>query len=363
MDEKLRIVQVIPMFCLAGAEAMCENLTYELMKLGHDVTLASLYEYHSPITERLESKGADIRYLNKKRGPDLSMIFKLYRLFKEKKANVVHTHLYCAEYALPAAMLAHVEYRVHTLHNIAEKENGRLARRLNKFFFKHCHLTPVALSERIRASAVREYGIKKEKICVVFNGVDLSHCLPKSDYSVNGSFKILHIGRFSEQKNHMGLLAAFAEFHDKYPKSELWLIGDGEKKKDIEGYVMENGLSSSVRLLGLQADVYPYLNSADIFTLPSNYEGIPMTLIEAMGSALPIVATRVGGVPDMLGEGDAILTNVDENEITRAFESFYTSRQLREGCGQNALERSKGFSSSVMAKEYESIYKTEGRRA
>lgn len=352
----MNIIQIIPTLGLAGAEIMCENLTYELVKLGHNVTVISLYEYHSAITDRLEKAGVDIRYLGKKRGLDLSMIRKIKRILKEMKADVVHTHLYSIEYAVPAAILAGVKHRVHTVHNVAEKENGKLARKLNKLFFKRCHVVPVALSELIGDSIVREYKLKKDKIPVVFNGIDLSRCILKTDYSVNGNFKILHIGRFSEQKNHIGLIKAFQLFHGKHADSELWLIGDGEKKAEIEKYAEDNGLVSAVKFLGLQSNVYGYLHDADIFTLPSNYEGIPMTLIEAMGTGQPIVATAVGGVPDMLDEKSALLVSSEEERICAAFEKYYLNEDLRKLHGESAAEKSKLFSAAVMAEKYSEVY-------
>jgi len=356
----MKIVQIMPEFGLAGAETMCENLTYELCKLGHDVTVISMYEYHSSITERLEKAGVDVRYLHKKAGIDLSMIGKIRRILSETKADVVHTHLYCAQYAIPAAIFAGVKHRVHTVHNVAEKENGKLARKLNKLFFKHFHVIPVALSELIRDTIVEEYGIEKCRIPVILNGIDLSRCILKENYDYVGNFKILHIGRFSEQKNHIGLLKAFKLFHDKHPDSELWLIGDGENKTEIEEYVNDNALMPYVKFLGLQSNVYNFLHDADIFTLPSNYEGIPMTLIEAMGTGLPIVATAVGGVPDMLDKDSAILTNIDPKEVFVGFERYYLDKELRCEYGRAASNRAKDFSSMTMAKEYLKIYKTNG---
>ena len=353
----MRIVQVMPEFGLAGAETMCESLTYELTKLGHSVTVVSMYDYHSAITERLEKAGMDVRYLGKKPGLDLSVIPKIKKVLKAVHADAVHTHRYCAQYAVPAAMLSGVKRRIHTVHNVAEKENRKSARILNKFFFRYCHLIPVALSGRIRDSIVREYGISEDKIPVIYNGVDLSKCKPKTDYSVNGNFKILHIGRFFEQKNHIGLLKAFQIFHDRHADSELWLIGDGEKKAEMERYAAENGLASRVKFFGLQSDVHGFLHDADMFALPSNYEGMPMTLIEAMGTGLPIAATAVGGVPDMLKNGEsAILTDANVDVIASAFEAYYSNPDMRRQYGQKAKEKSPAFSSENMCKNYLSIY-------
>ena len=167
----------------------------------------------------------------------------------------------------------------------------------------------------------------------------------------------MHIGRFSKQKNHIGLLKAFQLFHDKYSDSELWLIGDGEKKAEIEQYVRDNNLENNVRFLGLQENVYEYLHNADVFALPSNYEGIPMTLIEAMGTGLPIVATNVGGIPDMLTNGiDALIVKNDSSIINAAFEIFYNTQEKRQEFGENAKLRAAIFSSAAMGGAYVGIY-------
>lgn len=352
----MKIVQVMPEFGLAGAEVMCENLIYELIKLGHEVTVISMFNYHSAITDRMDIAGVKIIYLDKKSGLDLSMISKINSVLKEIKPDVIHTHRYCVRYAMIAAILAGVKCRVHTVHNVAQKELNFDTRKICKFFYKHCGLIPVALSNKIRDTIMDEYKIDKDKIPVIFNGIDLSKCVPKEDYSVNGNFKILHIGRFSEQKNHSGLLRAFKIFHLKYPDSELWLIGDGEKRAESEEYVQSNGLDDAVKFFGLQSDVHSFLHDADIFTLPSNYEGIPMTLIEAMGTGLPIVATAVGGVPDMLDTNDALLVENDIESITQAYEKYYADIELRKQHGVNAKHCSETFSAEKMGELYEAVY-------
>ncbi len=353
----MKIIQVMPDFGLAGAEIMCENLTYELIKNGNEVVVVSLFDFHSAITERLEKAGVKIIYLDKKLGLDIFMIKKLKKIFKKENPDVIHTHRNAAQYAMPATIKLGIKHSIHTVHNIAGKENGTLSRKLNKIFFKHCGLIPVALSERIKDSIIEEYKIKAEEIPVIYNGVDISKCLPKKEYNTCGNFKILHIGRFSEQKNHVGLLQAFDLFHKKYPDTELWLMGEGEKRTEIVEYIQKNELEKNVRLLGLQSNVYPYLHDADIFTLPSNYEGMPMTLIEAMGTGLPIVATLVGGVPDMLTNNEnALLVENNPETIAKGFEEYYLNEALRKEHGQKAKERSISFSAEAMAKEYESIY-------
>ena len=352
----MKIAQIMPEFGLAGAETMCENLTYELIKAGHQVVVVSMYDYHSAITERLEAAGVDIRYLGKKPGLDPSMILKMEKVFRETGVQVVHTHRYCAQYAMPAAMLAGVKHRVHTLHSVASKEIKKPARKLSKFFYKYCNVIPVSLSELVRESVVEEYQLAPEAIPVIFNGIDLSRCIPKTDYARNGSFKILYIGRFSEEKNHIGLITAFGKFHANHADSELWLIGDGKLRPDVEAYVREQGLEQAVKFLGLQSNVYGYMHEADVFALASNYEGMPMTLIEAMGTGLSVVATRVGGIPDMLDDDSALLVPVDMDAMAEAFEKYYADEMLRQKNGLTASQYAVRFSSRAMAENYLQIY-------
>lgn len=349
----MKVIQIMPEFGLAGAEIMCENLSYELVRQGVNVIVISLYEYHSAITERLEKNGIKILYLNKKAGLDISMISKLTKVFKKERPDAIHTHRYVMQYALPAAILANVKHRVHTVHNVAKKENTRAARILNRFFYKFAHVVPVALSEEVKKTIIDEYHIKQEKIPVILNGINLSKCIEKNSYEVNEQFNILHIGRFSEQKNHRGMIEAFSLFIKDYPNSVLSLIGDGEKKEEIKALVEEKKLGQKIKFLGVQSNVYPYLNSADVFLLPSIYEGVPMTLIEAMGTGLPIIATAVGGVPDMLkSEEEAILVPVEVNSISDALKRFAEDEMLRKKCGMSAKKKSAVFSVQMMAREY-----------
>ena len=355
--KKINVMQIMPDFGLAGAETMCEALCYELVKTGMvDLTVVSLFNYHSAITERLERFGINVVFLNKKAGLDLRLISSLKKLMLQKKTDVIHTHRYVKQYAVPAAILAGVPIRIHTVHNIAEKEIEWSRRKLAKLFYQYCNVRPIAISPIVQKTIVEEYSLAPSRIPIVLNGSDLSRCVPKCDYRVAGKFKILHIGRFSEAKNHIGLLEAFHLFHSQYSDSALMLIGDGERRGEIERLINHYGLQNSVDILGLQQNVFGFLHEADIFTLPSIYEGVPITLIEAMGTGLPIVATAVGGVPDMLDSSMAILTSVDSSEIAKAFETYYLSENLRKEHGQRARIKSELFSAKTMAQQYLAEY-------
>lgn len=354
----MKIMQVIPAFRLAGAEVMCENLCIALKNAGESVIAVSLYSEKTAITDRLEKAGVRIEYLDKKLGFDPSIIFKLVRLFKREKPDVVHTHIYASKYGLIAAVLAGIEKKVHTVHNVAQKEQGNLGKKVNSFMYKHFDVVPVALSQEVRKSISDVYGLCEDSVPTIFNGIDLSKCLTKTNYKVNKIFEILHIGRFMQVKNHEILIRAFADFVKRHPSSKLQLLGEGELFTRMQDLAQTLGVADKVDFLGLQSNVYPYLHDADVFCLPSEYEGVPMTLIEAMGTSLPIIAGNVGGIPDMLANGEsALLIEPKINDIEEAMETLYSSEELRAKLGQAACRRSEVFSSEAMAKSYMKVYR------
>lgn len=354
----MKIMQVIPYFCFGGAETMCETLTYELKKMGHEVCVVCLLPERTPISRRMEEAGVRMIYLDKKLGLDLSMIPKLTKQMAAEKPDVVHTHLNVIKYAALAAKLAGVPRCIHTVHNVAEEEaEGRIQKLSNRFYFRSGWSVPVALSPKVRQSIVDVYGMEQETVPVIYNGIDLSRCQCKETYT-GKPLRLIHIGRFNEQKNHEGLLKAFGKIQAQLPDSTLALIGDGELREAVQNQVRELGLQESVHFLGSRSDVYPYLKEADIFLLPSKYEGMPMTIIEAMGTGLPVVAAAVGGVPDMLEqEKSGLLTPCDPDAVAEAVLRLASDAQLRERLGRNARQESRKFSAEYMAARYCAVYR------
>ena len=353
----MKIMQVIPYFCFGGAETMCENLTYALTAAGHDVTVVSLLSDRTPIARRMEENSIRIHYLDKKLGLDLSMIPRLISIMKQEKPDVVHTHLNVIKYAAVAARLCGIRC-VHTVHNVAHEEaEGRLQKITNTIYFRRGWAVPVALSPKVQATILSFYGLKEEQVPMIYNGVDLGKCCPKEDYSLSKPARLLHIGRFNEQKNHKGLLEAFIQIVKTFPDCCLQLIGDGDLEEETRNHVKDLGLQEKVLFLGNQTNVYPFLQEADLFLLPSKFEGMPMTIIEAMGTGLPIVASAVGGVPDMLEDGvSGMLVPCDPDAVAQAVLQLLENKDLREKLGTNARKDSEKFSAVFMAQRYCDIY-------
>lgn len=352
----MKIMQVIPVLDLAGAETMCQNLAIELHKMGHEVMVVSLYKKETVVTENLRNESIPVEWMDKKNGLDPSCIFRLYKLIQRFKPDVVHSHIYAGKYAHIAATMASVKSKVYTVHNVAQKEATDSNKRMNKVLFKKLGVVPVALTEEVQKSIEDVYGIDESKIPVVFNGIPLERCKPIQVYKKNAT-EIVHVGRFFEAKNHRNLIYAFVDAHARFPEIHLKLYGDGPLRNDMEKLVSELQAEKYIHFMGLTNDIYSAMSESDIFILPSIYEGMPMTLIEAMATGLPIITTPVGGIVDMLGDGkEAIFTETDSESIAESICKLVNNVALRQSLGIAALKRSKQFSAIAMAKQYEEVY-------
>lgn len=353
----MKIIQIIPRFSMGGAEIMCENLTQALSEQGNQVIAVSLFDDRTPITSRLEQAGIYVVFLHKRPGFDFSLYQKLIRLFRDEKPDAVHSHLYVDKYVIPAAFFSGVPKVIHTLHSIAEKENTRSGKVLNHLFFRCHRVVPVALSDEIQKTVLDAYKLPSKKVPIIPNGVPLGRCIVKKDYKVHDSFALIHVGRMTAAKNHMNLLKGFQLFLEAGYNAQLTLIGDGECREAVSEEIQKLSLSESVHMVFQTDRVFPYLNQSDIFLLPSIYEGIPMSIIEAMGTGLPIIASAVGGIPDMLvNEHSGLLCEPTAESIYLCLKRFADDENLRASCGRTARLESAKFSAASMAEQYEEIY-------
>ena len=191
----------------------------------------------------------------------------------------------------------------------------------------------------------------------MFNGIDLKKCIVKTNYSSDVIFQFVHIGRFNYQKNHGLMISAAAKLAREGYKFQLHFIGGAGNERERQEQVHNLGLDDYIVFCGLKSEVFRYLHDADCFILPSIYEGMPISLVEAMGCGMPIIASGVGGVPDMIKDGSSgLLITPTEEELVKAMKRVMGDETLRERIGRNALRESKKFSVQQMCKGYIDIY-------
>lgn len=363
---KIRVLHMIPEFGAGGAERLVVDLMDTADRKSFDVFACSLYPESGRIFEKqLREKGLNVFYMDKKIGPDFSILSKLYVLYRNVKPDVVHTHRYLLRYCLPAALLAGVPVKVHTVHNIAKKEVDAPGRLLNRAAFRYFGVTPVGISDAITRTVKEEYGLETvPQICngVRTRGYEFSaekRRMTRKALDTEDSFTCIHVGRFSEQKNHALLIRAFSRALGRMPNMTLLLVGDGELKGKAEVLVKELGVQQRVRMLGIREDIASLLFASDLFIFSSDWEGLPLTVIEAMAAKLPVVSTRVGGVPDLVEDGRSgyLVEKGDERGLAEAIMRVAEDPNGAKGMGEEACKVAQDrFDISRTTAEYEGLY-------
>lgn len=358
----MRILQVVPSLDVGGAERVAALLAREQQRGGHAVAVVSLFDPVGSWIERdLRAAGVDLFFLGKRPGLDVRMVPRLAGVLRRWRPDVVHTHLHVLKYLLPAALAARPLRVVHTLHNLAEREVEPQSQALQRVAFRGL-VTPVAIGEAVAASMAPLYGAPARH--VVANGIPtaasrappgtreaLRAALHAADHPV-----LLSAGRLNPQKNHAVLIDAVAD--PRLARVHLWIAGEGELAEDLAARVRDRGVADRVRLLGVRTDVPALMAAADLFVLPSTWEGNPLVVMEAMAAGLPVVATAVGCVPELLSPdtGRLVPAGVSEALVTAIADLTAdpaTRGQLGAAARARATER---FDVSAMAEAYLRVY-------
>jgi sugar transferase (PEP-CTERM/EpsH1 system associated) len=318
--------------------------------------------------ERLKPE-VEVRVLGRKAGLDLGLFWRLARLFRSTRTAVVHTrNPEALLYGALAARLARVPGLVYSEHGRETPERPRL-RRAQRLLSRLVDAN-VAVSEDLRRLLVDEVGIPRDAVTVVYNGVDCERFRPgkragaRQRWGVAPSTIVIgSVGRLVPGKSYETLLRAARGLP---AKTEIWLIGDGPQRPELEGLARGLLPPGRARFLGHRDDLPEILPAFDVFVLPSLSEGVSNTLLEAMACGLPPVVSRVGGNTEVVQEdlSGLVFAPGDERELARVLLGLCASSERRTTLGMRAAERVRcHFSLEEMVSHYDRIYtEVVGRR-
>ncbi len=203
------------------------------------------------------------------------------------------------------------------------------------------------------------YGIPGERVTVIPNGVDAEYFSPPPDKALGQKQVILSVGRLEPQKDHDTLLSAFRQVAEQEPKAELWIVGDGSRRDALQLQSNQLFQPGRVRLLPGRPDLLPLLREAAVFVLSSRWEGLPNVVLEAMAAGLPVVATQVGGVPEVVlpGQTGWLAPPQDPPALAAAISAALAAPETSAAFGANArrlvLEK---FSLTDMARRHQELF-------
>lgn len=287
------------------------------------------------------------------------------RLLWQERVDLIHAHEFDANVqgALVAAWCG-IPFiaTVHGKNYFWEKLRRRLAYR----WVSH-HATMVAVSQDLKNFIQRHVGIAEQRIQVVYNGVqplsrctdeEILHC--KADLHIPiGDQVVGLVGSLYPVKGHRFLLEAVPDLLKRFPQTTFLIIGRGELEVTLKSQAQELGIDKKVLFLGLREDVSRLLSIMDVFVQPSLSEGLSMAILEAMMAAKPIVATDVGGNPELVIQGKTglLAKPQDSNALAECLRKFLQDRSMAKSFGAAGRERAvQLFSFQTMSTKYQSLY-------
>jgi len=354
--EKIRILHLIRSIGFGGAE----NQVVQLLN-GLDPGLFSRYlvvftHEEAPNFPNLKK---EIQYsvIPRKRWGHIQCIRKLARFIRDNKIDIIQAHLFQSN--LFAAIAARISNRPIVL----TTEHGKnLWKKWIHHFIEYKVVSPlvhrrIAVSEDIRRIRVDVKDIPDQKITVIPPCV----AFPERPAEPNtaGRIKIVSVGRLVAAKNYVMLLRSMKLLLDEGFKASLTIIGDGPEKKSLQTWIDQHNLADHVDLPGFKTDIINLLREYDIFALSSVREGTPVAMLEAMALGLPIVATQVGGIPDVLKNNECgLLVPVNKPEhMCKALKNLCLNADLRESLGKSARALVENtYSNAAICGQYEKLY-------
>lgn len=350
---KKKIAIILPDFSTGGAETMVAQFSSHLDFNKFEVYVIAIRKKLNNHVENMLSSKLNVIYIGKDKGFEFKSLLKLYKVLKKINPDLIHTHLQSFMYVIPYAII-HNKKIIHTIHNIPEKELSNFRKKILGFLLKKNKAIAVGISDTISEMIKDFYKINDCE--TVYNPVDIEKF--KIDNTVikekNKIVTLISIGRFVEQKNQKLLIDSLIKLNNKNIK--LVFLGDGMLKKTLEKYVKDNNMDKNIIFKGNVSNVNYELNKADIFVLSSVYEGLPMTILEAMACGMPIISTDVGGVKDIVTNNGIVVPSNNEDEMCNAINLLFNNKKMRDEMGKKSLENVMKYSVQQCSSEYEKVY-------
>jgi glycosyltransferase involved in cell wall biosynthesis len=361
---RLKVLHLLVSLPVGGAEDLVAAIVRGLDPERFDVEVACL-GLPGPVGEELLAAGYPVRHLglDVKHTSMWRSVAGVRRLLKQLQPDILHTHLYHPNlYGRLAALGLGIPV-VAAVHNSYTRV--KFHRRLWNFLLGWASERILVGSTQVRDD-VRHYDlVPASRLLVLPYGIRLaeldatvSRAEARGALQVSG-FVMGAVGRLEEQKGHLYLLEALAQVQAEIPEATLVLVGDGRLRQDLERQARGLGLGERMRFLGTRRDLPLIFRTLDLFIQPSLWEGLPLALLQAMGAGLPVLATRVSGVREVIEDGvnGRMVEPADPQALARVLLELYRQPELRTHLATAAHETIReNYSLEAMLTRLENLY-------
>jgi len=305
----MKILHVIDSGGLYGAEMVLLNLAEEQKRSGHHPCIASIGAHgvrEKPLETEARRRELEVAVFRMRNGLNLAGSIRIVDFARSNGFHVLHSHGYKGD-----ILLGFLPRFLRKLPLVSTVHGWTAVERFSKLWLYEwadkmslkCADAICVLNETMRSLApIRS--LDHEKVHVVINGIPEldTTTLPVDEVTrfCLGGYTVASIGRLSPEKGYEHLIRSFSMLHSYHPDARLLIVGEGSEREHLDALICSLGLKGIIMLPGYRDDAWRYLTYCRLFVLPSITEGLPITLLEAMQVGIPIIATRVGGVPSVI---------------------------------------------------------------
>jgi len=372
-DQRPLVAHVIHRLDVGGMENGLVNLINHMPAAHYRHAIICMTDY-TDFSQRIRRADVGLYALHKREGKDVGVHWRLRRLLRELQPAIVHTRNLATLEAQATAAAAGVRTRIHGEHgwDVGDLDGSRAKHRLMRRMARPLVGHYIALSRHQLAYLSEAIGIGHDRLHHVCNGVDTHRFAPRGPgeatplpegFASKDSVVIGSVMRLQAVKAPQDLVGAFIRLRERFPalfpRLRLVLVGDGPLRDAVARQLDEAGVAEQAWLPGARDDVPGLMRAMDLFVLPSLAEGICNTILEAMACGLPVIATEVGGNPDLLqpGETGALVPAGDPAALARQIQAYLEEPDRRQREGQAARARAEAaFSMEAMVEGYMKVY-------
>jgi L-malate glycosyltransferase len=365
----MRVLHFIKGLGRGGAETLLVQALRHIDLDRFEFEYAYMLPHRNALVAELRAQGARVHLVPGQTPSRLvSAPWRLSRLVRERQIDLIHAHLPVAGMVARVAAGVSGTPVLYTEHNMNERYT-RLTRWGNRLTWplnSACAAVSGPVADSIRATMPSFLGTP---VRTILNGIDVTEfSAPSPARDVRRQLGIaaaaptvITVAVFRLQKRLDLWLDVAESVRRSLPDAQFVMVGDGPLRGEVESWRRARGLEDRVHLVGLQQDVKPYLAAADVFLSTSDFEGLPLAVIEAMAAGLPVVATRAGGVPDLVGQdegaGGILAARGDVDGLTRGTVALLSDPRRRRAVGEAGRDRvRRHFGVERMVQAYQDLY-------